>query len=217
MNDNRVKQMERIEDNIVRYTNSVKKLTEKAKARLDFLKDKGMGRENSIKNGQLKTILSQRKQYRNLKEKTLRRKDELEALELAELERMAANSVNELARPNKLTPEQQKTQKEFNKLVKQQEKISEILAGRRTQKRRRRPRLSRRKFANLSLDTDLGEGNNSGRKSCCERVGNTCLRWCGMKGGKRKTKRKRKRKNKRKTKRVKRNKRKRKTRKRKRY
>ncbi len=117
MNDNRVKQMERIEDNIVRYTNSVKKLTEKAKARLDFLKDKGMGRENSIKNGQLKTILSQRKQYRNLKEKTLRRKDELEALELAELERMAANSVNELARPNKLTPEQQKTQKEFNNKI----------------------------------------------------------------------------------------------------
>ena len=218
MNDNRIKQMERVDDNIARYTNSVKKLTEKAKARLKILEDKGIERNNRIKNEQLKTILSQRKQYKNLKEKTLRRKDELEALELAELERMAANSVNELARPNELTSEQLKTQKEFNKLVKQQERISKILEGRGT--RKRRPRLSRRKFAaNLSLDTDLGEGNNSGRKSCCERVGNTCLRLCGMKGGQRKTKRKRRRKNKRKTKRVKRNKRnkrKRKTRKKKR-
>ena len=127
-----------LRNNHDRYKTRLNTIKGKLKNRINTLKREGKSSNNMKSNNTVRQFLKHHKHYKNLVQQYGDLITQKEAAELMQLERDANNAVQKINEPNNISPELRAQLNQFAAHKKQVDRVSNILAGKGTRKRRNR-------------------------------------------------------------------------------
>ena len=127
-----------LRENHERYKTRLNTAKSKLKNRINTLKREGKSSNNMKSNNTIRQYLKHHKHYKNLVQQYGDLITQKEAAELMQLERDANNAVQKINEPNNISPELRAQLNQFAAHKKQVDRVSNILAGKGTRKRRNR-------------------------------------------------------------------------------
>jgi len=151
-----------LRENHERYKTRLNTAKSKLKNRINTLKREGKSSNNMKSNNAIRQYLKHHKHYKNLVQRYGDLITKKEEEELAQLEREANSAVQTINEPNNISPELKKELKQFAVHKEHVDRVSNILAGKGTRKRknRRQPR-NRRGQQNRVTQKSNRQNNNS--------------------------------------------------------
>ena len=152
-----------LRNNRDRYKTRLNTIKGKLKNRINTLKREGKSSNNMKSNNTVRQFLKHHKHYKNLVQRYGDLITQKEKAEFEQLERDANNAVQKINEPNNISPELRAQLNQFATHKKQVDRVSNILAGKGTIKRKnRRPRRNRRERRNrVTQNSNKRNTNNS--------------------------------------------------------
>lgn len=154
--------LNQLKENRDKYKIRLNTAKSKLKNRINTLKREGKSSNNMKSNNAIRQYLKHHKHYKNLVQRYGDLITKKEEEELAQLEREANSAVQTINEPNNVSPELKQELNQFAVHKKRVDRVSNILAGEGTRKRKnRRPRRNRRGQQNRVTQKSNRQNNNS--------------------------------------------------------
>ena len=167
--------LNQLKDNRNRYKGRLNTAKSKLRNRINILKREGKSNNNMKSNNTIRQFLKHHKHYKNLVQKYKGLITQKEQAELEQLERDANNAVQKINEPNNVSPELKQQLNQFAVHKKYVNNVSNVLAGKRTSKRKKiRQRRNRRGQQN-----SRGQQNRRGQQRATQNankrnINNSC-------------------------------------------
>jgi len=155
-----------LRENREQYKTRLNTAKSKLKNRINTLKREGKSSNNMKSNSAVRQFLKHHKHYKNLVQQYGDLITQKEKAEFEQLERDANNAVQTINEPNNISPELKQELNQFAVHKNYVDRVSNILAGKGTKKRKnRRPRRNRRAQRNrVTQNANKRNTNNSCRQ-----------------------------------------------------
>ena len=154
--------LNQLKDNRNRYKGRLNTAKSKLRNRINILKREGKSNNNVKSNNTIRQFLKHHKHYKNLVQKYEGLITQKEQAELEQLERDANNAVQKINEPNNVSPELKQQLNQFAVHKKYVNNVSNVLAGKRTKKRKNiRQRRNRRGQQRATQNANKRNINNS--------------------------------------------------------
>ena len=163
-----------LRENHEQYKTRLNTAKSKLKNRINTLKREGKSSNNMKSNNTVRQFLKHHKHYKSLVQQYGDLITQKEKAEFEQLERDANNAVQKINEPNNVSPELRAQLKQFAVHKKQVDKVSNILAGKGTRKRRNR-RAKRNRSERRNRVTQNSNKRNT-NNSCQQRsINGACI------------------------------------------
>jgi len=153
-----------LRNNHYRYKTRLNTAKGNLKNRINTLKREGKASNNIKSNNTVRQLLRHHKHYKSLVQQYGDLITQKEKAEFEQLERDANNAVQKINEPNNISTELRAQLNQFAAHKKQVDKVSNILAGKGTRKRRNRQRNRRGQQNRVTHNSNKQNANNSCRQ-----------------------------------------------------